>query len=112
MSGDLRTPLRQLEARAPKRGYDSFSRAAIAIGAVGVRHALVFSVVVQELHGGRENGLGTRADEARSTRFDRLWSFRRVAYNETRLPQRRSLLLNSPGIRNNQVRVHHQIDER
>src|SRR5882672_12665540 len=100
MSGNRKTPLRQLEEPAFECGYDPFSRAAIAVGTVGVRHALVFTVVVQELHGSREDGLSTRADEARSTRLDRLRSFRRVAYNENRLAQRRGLLLNAPGIRN------------
>src|SRR5712675_1295396 len=104
LSGD-RWTLRQFEAPAPECGYDSLSRAAIAVGTVGVRHALVFSVVVQELHGGREDGFGTRADEARSSRRDRLRPFRRVAHNENRLPQRRGLLLNAPGIRNDQVRA-------
>src|SRR5437899_13028721 len=79
---------------------------------MGVRHALVFSVVVQERRHGGEDSLSTRADEARSTRLDRLRPFGRVAYNEYRLPQRRGLLLNTPGIRDDQICAHHQIDER
>src|SRR2546430_4385218 len=112
MSGNWKAPLRQLEEPALERGYDPFSRVAIAVGTVGVRHALVFTVVVQELHHGREDSLSTRADEARSTRLDRLRPFGRVAYNEYRLPQRRGLLLNTPGIRDDQICAHHQIDER
>src|SRR6267142_144269 len=75
MSGNRKTPLRQLEEPALECGYDPFSRAAIAVGTVGVRHALVFTVVVQELQHGRDDSLSTRADEARSTRLDRLLRF-------------------------------------
>ena len=74
---------------------------------MGVRHALVFTVVVQELNHGREDSLSTRADETGSTRLDRLRPFGRVAYNEYRLPERRGLLLNTPGIRDDQVCAHH-----
>src|SRR3977135_849595 len=112
MSGNRKTPLRQLEEPALECGYDPFGPRAIPVGRGGVLHALVFTVCVQELHHGREDSLSTRADEARSTRLDRLRPFGRVAYNEYRLPQRRGLLLNTPGIRDDQVCAHHQIDER
>src|SRR6266436_1501585 len=112
MSGNCKTPRRQLEEPALECGYDPFSRAAIAVGTVGMRHAFVFTVVVQEPHHGREDSLSIRADEARSTRLDRLRPLGRVAYNEYRLPQRRGLLLNTPGIGDDQVCAHHQIDER
>src|SRR6266404_2942419 len=97
MSGNCKTPRRQLEEPALECGYDPFSRAAIAVGTVGVRHAFVFTVVVQEPHHGREDSLSIRADEARSTRLDRLRPLGRVAYNEYRLPQRdrKSTRLNS-----------------
>src|ERR1700739_1377649 len=112
MSGNRRTPLRQLGEPAPERGYDPFSRADIAVGTVGMRHALVLPVIAQELHHGCEDGLSTRADEARSTRLDRLRPLGCVAYNKYRLPKRRGLLLNTPGISDDQVCAHHQIDER
>src|SRR5437764_6534746 len=107
LSGNRKTPRRQLEEPALERGYDPFCRAAVAVGTVGVRHALVFTVVVQELRHGRDDRLGTGADEARSTRLDRLRPFGRIAYNEDRLPQRRGLLLNAPGIGDDQVCAYH-----
>src|SRR5882724_7805159 len=111
-SANRNTPRGQLEEPPPEGGYDPFGRPAVAVGTVGVRHARVFTLVVQQLRHGRDDRLGTGADEARRTRRDRLRPFGRIAYHEDRLAQRRGLLLNTPGVRDDQVCAHHQIDER